>query len=80
MSVLSHLVCKLDVTVKFSNGLVKTLWVQLSLRRIMDTAKQLTKSGNLNEFSMVLLNNTLSLPLGVVLIIVFNELEYLSKT
>lgn len=52
----------------------------LTLRRVMDTAKQVTRSGNLNEFSMVLLNNTLSLPLGIILIFVFNEVEYLSKT
>ncbi|PIA47729.1 hypothetical protein AQUCO_01400376v1 [Aquilegia coerulea] len=52
----------------------------LTLRRVMDTAKQVTKSGNLNEFSMVLLNNTLSLPLGVLLIFVFNEVDYLSTT
>ncbi|KAK6924252.1 Sugar phosphate transporter domain [Dillenia turbinata] len=39
----------------------------LTLRRVMDTAKQATKSGNLSEFSMVLLNNTLSLPLGILL-------------
>ena len=54
--------------------------MQLTLRRIMDTAKQHTKSGNLNEFSMVLLNNILSLPLGALLIFAFNEVEYLSKT
>ncbi|KAL9663233.1 hypothetical protein QQ045_028072 [Rhodiola kirilowii] len=52
----------------------------LTLRRVMDTAKQVTKSGNLNEFSMVLLNNTLSLPLGIVLIFTFNEVDYLYKT
>ncbi|CAM8915828.1 unnamed protein product [Rhodiola kirilowii] len=52
----------------------------LTLRRVMDTAKQVTKSGNLNEFSMVLLNNTLSLPLGIVLIFIFNEVDYLYKT
>ncbi|XAR73180.1 hypothetical protein NMG60_11007063 [Bertholletia excelsa] len=52
----------------------------LTLRRVMDTAKQVTKSGNLNEFSMVLLNNTLSLPLGVLLIFTFKEVDYLSKT
>jgi len=52
----------------------------LTLRRVMDTAKQATRSGNLNEFSMVLLNNTLSLPLGVILIFVFNEVDYLSRT
>ncbi|XP_059654155.1 GDP-mannose transporter GONST1-like isoform X2 [Cornus florida] len=52
----------------------------LTLRRVMDTAKQVTKSGNLNEFSMVLLNNTLSLPLGIILILMFNEVDYLSRT
>ncbi|KAJ4966850.1 hypothetical protein NE237_018699 [Protea cynaroides] len=52
----------------------------LTLRRVMDTAKQVTKSGNLNEFSMVLLNNILSLPLGVLLIFVFNEVDYLFNT
>ncbi|XP_022897970.1 GDP-mannose transporter GONST1-like isoform X1 [Olea europaea var. sylvestris] len=52
----------------------------LTLRRVMDTAKQVTKSGDLNEFSMVLLNNTLSLPLGTLLVLVFNEVDYLSRT
>ncbi|GAU19598.1 hypothetical protein TSUD_304110 [Trifolium subterraneum] len=52
----------------------------LTLRRVMDTAKQYTKSGSLNEFSMVLLNNTLSLPLGIFLIVVFNEVDYLLTT
>ncbi|XP_030499462.1 GDP-mannose transporter GONST1 isoform X2 [Cannabis sativa] len=52
----------------------------LTLRRVMDTAKQYTKSGNLNEFSMVMLNNTLSLPLGILLIFIFNEVDYLLKT
>ncbi|KAJ6908308.1 GDP-mannose transporter GONST1-like isoform X1 [Populus alba x Populus x berolinensis] len=52
----------------------------LTLRRVMDTAKHVTKSGNLNEFSMVMLNNTLSLPLGLILIFVFNEVDYLSRT
>ncbi|WMV55646.1 hypothetical protein MTR67_049031 [Solanum verrucosum] len=47
---------------------------------VMDTAKQVTKSGNLDEFSMVLLNNTLSLPLGILLILLFNEVDYLSRT
>ncbi|XP_073098583.1 GDP-mannose transporter GONST1-like isoform X2 [Elaeis guineensis] len=52
----------------------------LTLRRVMDTAKQVTKSGNLNEFSMVLLNNSLSLPLGILLVFAFDEVDYLSKT
>lgn len=46
----------------------------------MDTAKHVTKSGDLNEFSMVLLNNTLSLPLGILLIFMVNEVDYLSRT
>ncbi|KAG6538022.1 hypothetical protein ZIOFF_003125 [Zingiber officinale] len=53
---------------------------QLTLRRVMDTAKQVTKSGNLNEFSMVILNNMLSLPLGLLLIFASNEVDYLYKT
>ncbi|KAK9950109.1 hypothetical protein M0R45_005611 [Rubus argutus] len=52
----------------------------LTLRRVMDTAKLVTKSGKLNEFSMVLLNNSLSLPLGILLIFVFNEVDYLFTT
>ncbi|KAF7840112.1 GDP-mannose transporter GONST1 isoform X1 [Senna tora] len=52
----------------------------LTLRRVMDTAKLVTKSGNLNEFSMVVLNNILSLPLGFLLILVFNEVDYLLTT
>ncbi|XP_008813042.1 GDP-mannose transporter GONST1-like isoform X1 [Phoenix dactylifera] len=52
----------------------------LTLRWVMDTAKQVTKSGNLNEFSMVLLNNTLSLPLGILLVFAFDEVDYLSKS
>ncbi|CAB4289174.1 unnamed protein product [Prunus armeniaca] len=52
----------------------------LTLRRVMDTAKLVTKSGKLNEFSRVLLNNTLSLPLGIVLIFVFREVDYLFTT
>lgn len=52
----------------------------LTLRRLMDTAKQVTRSGDLNEFSMVLLNNTLSLPLGILLIFIFKEVDYLYET
>ncbi|KAF8404339.1 hypothetical protein HHK36_009222 [Tetracentron sinense] len=53
---------------------------RLTMRRVMDTAKLVMKSGNLNEFSMVLLNNILSLPLGVLLIFVFKEVDYLFET
>ncbi|KAE8788259.1 GDP-mannose transporter GONST1 [Hordeum vulgare] len=52
----------------------------LTLRHVMDSAKQATKSGNLNEISMVLLNNVLSLPLGIILVLGFNEVEYLLET
>ncbi|XP_078161858.1 GDP-mannose transporter GONST2-like isoform X2 [Carex rostrata] len=48
----------------------------LTLRRVMDTAKQLTKSGSLNEISMVLLNNALSIPFAIILIFLFDEWEY----
>ncbi|KAG0604497.1 hypothetical protein M758_10G176300 [Ceratodon purpureus] len=51
----------------------------LRLRKVMDLAKQKTVSGNLNEFSMVLLNNLLSIPLGLVLILIF-ESDVLSMT
>ena len=49
---------------------------QLTLRKVMDTAKAYTKSGSLNEVSMVLLNNLLSLPFGAFLIILFDEWTY----
>jgi len=52
----------------------------LTLRKLMDVAKHSTKSGNLNEFSMVLLNNFLSLPLGLLLILIFKEWQYLYTT
>lgn len=54
--------------------------MKLTLRRVMDTAKQVTKSGELNEFSMVMLNNSLSLPLGVMLVFGFKEVDYLVET
>eukprot|EP00246_Nothoceros_aenigmaticus_P003307 TRINITY_DN14360_c0_g1_i2.p1 TRINITY_DN14360_c0_g1~~TRINITY_DN14360_c0_g1_i2.p1 ORF type:complete len:362 (-),score=44.79 TRINITY_DN14360_c0_g1_i2:320-1405(-) len=49
----------------------------LTLRKVMDSARHATVSGSLDEFSMVLLNNLLSLPLGLVLMLAFNEPEYL---
>lgn len=52
-----------------------TLW-QLTLRRVMDKAKQATLSGSLNEVSMVLLNNLLSLPFAMFLILIFDEWRY----
>lgn len=51
------------------------LW-QLTLRWVMDEAKKSTKSGSLNEVSMVLLNNLLSLPFAIVLIFLFGEWDY----
>ncbi|KAJ8453096.1 hypothetical protein Cgig2_014859 [Carnegiea gigantea] len=62
------------------NRVWAALFLMLTLRRLMDTAKQVTRSGNLNEFSMVLLNNTLSLPLGTLLIFIFKEVDYLYET
>ncbi|XVF05363.1 hypothetical protein REPUB_Repub05bG0165600 [Reevesia pubescens] len=55
---------------------ILTAGYSLTLRRVMDKAKQTTKSGSLNEVSMVLLNNLLSLPFGIFLIFVLNEWEY----
>ncbi|KAF7120937.1 hypothetical protein RHSIM_Rhsim13G0071400 [Rhododendron simsii] len=55
---------------------ILTAGYSLTLRRVMDTTKHLTKSGSLNEVSMVLLNNMLSLPFAIILILMFNEWEY----
>ncbi|TVU44325.1 hypothetical protein EJB05_03761, partial [Eragrostis curvula] len=57
-----------------------TAGYSLTLRRLMDTAKQSTKSGSLNEVSMVLLNNALSIPFALILIVIFNEWEYVYQT
>ncbi|KAF9678968.1 hypothetical protein SADUNF_Sadunf07G0091400 [Salix dunnii] len=76
-SVYSHVILLLNAEGRFCSFI---LMMQLTLRRVMDTAKHATKSGILNEFSMVMLNNTLSLPLGLILIYVFNEVDYLSRT
>ncbi|XP_015578792.1 GDP-mannose transporter GONST2 isoform X1 [Ricinus communis] len=55
---------------------VLTASYSLTLRRVMDKAKQSTRSGSLNEISMVLLNNLLSLPFGIFLILLFDEWKY----
>ncbi|KAF9598798.1 hypothetical protein IFM89_031466 [Coptis chinensis] len=55
---------------------ILTASYSLTLRRVMDKAKQLTRSGSLNEVSMVLLNNALSLPFATFLILLFGEWEY----
>ncbi|KAF3439557.1 hypothetical protein FNV43_RR17835 [Rhamnella rubrinervis] len=55
---------------------VLTASYSLTLRRVMDEAKKSTKSGALNEFSMVFLNNLLSLPFAILLILMFQEWEY----
>ncbi|CAN6471349.1 unnamed protein product [Victoria cruziana] len=55
---------------------ILTASYSLILRQVMDVAKQAAKSGSLNEVSMVLLNNLLSLPFAICLIILFNEWEY----
>ncbi|XP_038714690.1 GDP-mannose transporter GONST2-like isoform X2 [Tripterygium wilfordii] len=55
---------------------VLTASYSLTLRLVMDKAKQFTRSGSLNEVSMVLLNNLLSLPFAIFLIILFDEWDY----
>ncbi|KAE8674855.1 GDP-mannose transporter GONST2 [Hibiscus syriacus] len=52
----------------------------LTLRLVMDKAKQAAKSESLNKVSMVLLNNLLSLPFAIFLIFVLNEWEYVINT
>lgn len=49
---------------------------QLTLRWVMDEAKKSTKSGSLKELSMVLLNNLLSLPFAITLILLSGEWHY----
>lgn len=58
---------------------VLTASYSLTLRMVMDKAKQVTKSGSLNEVSMVMLNNSLSLPFGMILILIFDEWDYLKN-
>ncbi|WOL18671.1 GDP-mannose transporter GONST1 isoform X1 [Canna indica] len=58
---------------------ILTASYSLSLRKVMDTIKQSSASGSFSELSMVLLNNLLSIPLAVFLIILFNEWEYVYK-
>ncbi|MBA0735606.1 hypothetical protein Gogos_019441 [Gossypium gossypioides] len=59
---------------------ILTAAYSLTLRLVMDKAKQATKSGSLNNMSMVLLNNLLSLPFAVFLIFILNEWEYVITT
>ncbi|KAF8010383.1 hypothetical protein BT93_J1114 [Corymbia citriodora subsp. variegata] len=56
------------------------MFLMLTLRRVMDKAKLLTRSGSLNEVSMVLLNNLLSLPFAIFLILLFGEWQYIVNT
>ncbi|VVA90291.1 unnamed protein product [Arabis nemorensis] len=66
-------------TWQFANCIL-TASYSLTLRRVMDKAKQSTKSGSLNEVSMVLLNNLLSIPFGIILIILLGEWRYVIST
>lgn len=59
---------------------ILTASYSLTLRRMMDKAKLLTRSGSLNEVSMVLLNNLLSLPFAIFLILLFGEWQYIVNT
>nr|KYP60153.1 GDP-mannose transporter [Cajanus cajan] len=56
---------------------ILTASYSLTLRWVMDEAKKSTKSGSLNEVSMVLLNNLLSLPFAIIMIFLFGEWHYL---
>ncbi|KAK2440767.1 golgi nucleotide sugar transporter [Trifolium repens] len=55
---------------------ILTASYSLTLRWVMDEAKKSTKSGSLNEVSMVLLNNLLSLPFAIIMIFLFGEWDY----
>ncbi|KAI9109172.1 hypothetical protein K1719_019795 [Acacia pycnantha] len=55
---------------------ILTASYSLTLRWVMDEAKKSTKSGSLNEVSMVLLNNLLSLPFAIILIFLLGEWDY----
>ncbi|XP_020224048.1 GDP-mannose transporter GONST2 [Cajanus cajan] len=55
---------------------ILTASYSLTLRWVMDEAKKSTKSGSLNEVSMVLLNNLLSLPFAIIMIFLFGEWHY----
>lgn len=46
----------------------------------MDTAKAATRSGTISEFSMVLLNNALSFPPAIVMILAFGEYDFILKS
>ncbi|GAB4824510.1 GDP-mannose transporter gonst2, partial [Ancistrocladus abbreviatus] len=59
---------------------ILTASYSLMLRQVMDKAKQATQTGSLNEASMVLLNNSLSLPFALILILIFDEWEYVINT
>ncbi|AEE28103.2 golgi nucleotide sugar transporter 2 [Arabidopsis thaliana] len=74
----SHIRCS-RVTWQLANCFL-TASYSLTLRRVMDKAKQSTKSGSLNEVSMVLLNNLLSIPFGIILIILLGEWRYVIST
>ncbi|CAN1167030.1 GDP-mannose transporter GONST2 [Linum perenne] len=59
---------------------ILTASYSLTLRRVMDKAKQTTKTGTLNEITMVLLNNLLSLPFAIILILLGGEWRYVITT
>ncbi|KAL4296995.1 hypothetical protein GQ457_12G028120 [Hibiscus cannabinus] len=59
---------------------ILTAGYSLTLRLVMDEAKQATKSGSLNKVSLVFLNNLLSLPIAIFLIFVLKEWEYVINT
>lgn len=54
--------------------------LQLTLRKVMDSAKAASKTGQISEFSMVLLNNALSFPPAIVLILLFGEMRFIVQS
>ncbi|KAI3972252.1 hypothetical protein MKW92_016487 [Papaver armeniacum] len=62
----------------FDSGISLVLYQNLV--SVIIVSPRITKSGNLNEFMMVLPNNTLSLPLRLLLIFLFDEVDYCFNT
>ncbi|KAI4305227.1 hypothetical protein L6164_028606 [Bauhinia variegata] len=58
---------------------ILTASYSITLRWVMDEAKKSSISGTLNEVSMVLLNNLLSLPFAIFMIFLFGEWDYVTQ-
>ncbi|GBG65420.1 hypothetical protein CBR_g50780 [Chara braunii] len=64
---------------QISNCLLASSY-SLYLKRTMDKAKSATVSGELSKISMVMLNNTLSLPFGIALVLLTGETRELASS